>query len=110
LMVILVLGVSINHMVRGSGKDKTRFDNLVSTAQGQYDEAQQAQSIDKSRAQELLSSAASNLQEAGGMHVDDKRVSDLQGKVGALEDSLSGVSAVSPNVLIDLPGLRPGAQ
>lgn len=110
LLVILLVGVVINNFMKGSGRDRGRFDNLVSTAQGQYDEAQQAQSNDKARAEELLASASDNLKEAGGMHFDDKKVGNLQSKIVALLDGLEGIVAVNPTQVFDLSSLRLGAQ
>jgi hypothetical protein len=93
-------------VIKESGRGRSRFDNLVATAQGQYTEAQQSQVGDKSRAEDLLASASSNLKEAAGMHFDDSRVKNLQTKVMELSDTLGSVTRVVSNPLVDLSSLR----
>jgi hypothetical protein len=110
LLFILLVGVLINNMLKGSGSNKMRFDNLVGTAQGYLDAAQLSQSSDKVHAEDLLGSALSNLKEARSMHIDDKKVGSLQGKVDTLLNALNGVVLVNPSVVLDLSNLRPGAQ
>jgi hypothetical protein len=109
LLFILILGAAFTSLTRGDSGKKDRFNQLISTAQAQYDEAQATATVNRAHAKDLLLSAEGELKEADALKIDQGKVNDLRSKVDGLLESVNQVFRVNPKTFYDLTSLSAGA-
>lgn len=109
LLVILLVFAGFNSLFKGDSSKRTSFDNLIRSAQAEYDEAQATASLNRTQAKQLLTTASSNLDQAAALKIDDNQVKTLRDKVSALLEMVNQVFKVDPTVFYDLSILRVGA-
>ncbi len=110
LLIILLASIGINSLFKGDSSKRLRFDNLVKSAQAEYDEAETSASLNRAHAKDLLVTATTNLKDAGDLHIDDSKVKDLQAKIAALLQTVNLVYKVDPATFYDLTILKAGAS
>lgn len=110
IILLVLLTVSIGFGVRQKriNDAKRNYDGILTSAQGEVEEAINLASVSKDRSRELFFASEEKLKQIEAMKVKDARVSELRSKIDESRAAVLGEYMGSPGLFLDLTLLSSG--